>query len=304
LELSDQELETLKNLSVLLKRSRQGFFSGKHSSRRTGSGTDFNEYQLYQNGQDLRSVDWKMVAKTGKAYVKHFDEENFLETSALLDTSPSMLHSFSSSTQVGKMKTAATFLFYLSQLARLGEENFNFFSSGNRKWPHQLTANDEAAFWQVTSMFSEMATSLPQPLSKEPIGGWAEEMDTLRSSLGSLKKKTQIYWVSDFYFSKENLESMLNHFKNQGVLVHLVHIEDREELRGDFSSAPSVLLTDAETGKREIFEKSKMQKAYREALLEHVGSLNAVAKKYHFHYFGINNEQAVFPQFLKVVGFS
>lgn len=49
--------------------------SGNHTSRQKGRGMDFMEVRQYQAGDDIRSIDWRVTARTGKAHTKLFAED-------------------------------------------------------------------------------------------------------------------------------------------------------------------------------------------------------------------------------------
>jgi uncharacterized protein (DUF58 family) len=65
--------------------------SGDHLSNFKGRGIDFDEVRLYQPGDDVRSIDWKVTARTGKPHTKLFREERERPIFLLVDYSSSML---------------------------------------------------------------------------------------------------------------------------------------------------------------------------------------------------------------------
>ncbi len=64
--------------------------AGGHLSPIKGRGMEFNECRQYQPGDDIRSIDWRITARTGKTYSKLFSEEKERPVYVLLDLSPSM----------------------------------------------------------------------------------------------------------------------------------------------------------------------------------------------------------------------
>ena len=72
------------------RRRVEGTFSGCHQSRQLGGAGEFVDFREYSGGEDLRRLDWKVLARTGKAFVRlHEDETNLLCTLAI-DASGSM----------------------------------------------------------------------------------------------------------------------------------------------------------------------------------------------------------------------
>ncbi|EFH74179.1 TPA: DUF58 domain-containing protein [Vibrio cholerae] len=63
---------------------------GQHQSRRLGRGMDFSEVRQYQAGDDIRSIDWRVTARTGKPHTKLFSEERERTVVLYIDLSPSM----------------------------------------------------------------------------------------------------------------------------------------------------------------------------------------------------------------------
>lgn len=64
--------------------------AGQHQSRQLGRGMDFAEVRQYQAGDDIRAMDWRVTARTGKPHTKLFSEEREKPVMLLIDLSPSM----------------------------------------------------------------------------------------------------------------------------------------------------------------------------------------------------------------------
>lgn len=64
---------------------------GMLKSQFKGSGLQFKEHQLYCFGDDVRFIDWKLLAKTNTPFMKTFEEERNVEITVVLDASRSML---------------------------------------------------------------------------------------------------------------------------------------------------------------------------------------------------------------------
>ncbi|MEK6626470.1 MAG: DUF58 domain-containing protein, partial [Bdellovibrionota bacterium] len=62
----------------LFKRSNS-YSIGKLKSNVRGTGLQFKDYQVYCPGDDIRFIDWKLLARTGHAYIKLYEEERNVE---------------------------------------------------------------------------------------------------------------------------------------------------------------------------------------------------------------------------------
>jgi len=84
---------------AIQRRSVAGI-SGLHLSRMRGRGIDFEEFRPYQPGDDIRTIDWRVTARTGKPYTKVFREERERPVIIAVDQSASMFfgsrHAFKS----------------------------------------------------------------------------------------------------------------------------------------------------------------------------------------------------------------
>lgn len=64
-----------RGLSFLAHQPRASILAGRHGSRVRGRGLDFEELRAYLPGDDIRNIDWKVTARTGKAQVRAYTEE-------------------------------------------------------------------------------------------------------------------------------------------------------------------------------------------------------------------------------------
>jgi uncharacterized protein (DUF58 family) len=69
-----------------------GSTAGRHPSRLPGAGLEFAQYRGYQPGDDIRRVDWKLLARSDRLYVREADAETALPVVLVLDASASMNH--------------------------------------------------------------------------------------------------------------------------------------------------------------------------------------------------------------------
>ena len=92
--LEPQALARVKNLSVVARGVVEGFISGLHSSPYKGFSAEFAEHREYTAGDDPRRLDYRMLARTDRLYVKQYEEETNMRVQILLDTSGSMGYGF------------------------------------------------------------------------------------------------------------------------------------------------------------------------------------------------------------------
>ena len=86
------EIENYKNLDLLAKQVVEGFITGLHSSPFHGFSVEFAEHRHYNQGDNIRNIDWKLYGRTDKLFSKRYEEETNLRCRIVLDISPSMFY--------------------------------------------------------------------------------------------------------------------------------------------------------------------------------------------------------------------
>ncbi len=82
---------TVSKIQVALFKKSNSYSAGILKSNFKGTGLQFKEHQVYCYGDDVRFIDWKMLAKTSHPYIKTFEEERNVEITVVLDASATML---------------------------------------------------------------------------------------------------------------------------------------------------------------------------------------------------------------------
>lgn len=81
---------TARDFSFLPRQPLSSVLSGRHASRMRGRGLDFDEIRKYLPGDDIRSIDWNVTARTGEAHTRVFTEERDRPAYLLVDQRVSM----------------------------------------------------------------------------------------------------------------------------------------------------------------------------------------------------------------------
>jgi uncharacterized protein (DUF58 family) len=83
-------LERLGGLDVVARTVAQGFVAGVHRSLNHGAGEEFARHRDYQQGDDVRRLDWKVYGRTDRLYVREFRERSNLGAVLVVDATASM----------------------------------------------------------------------------------------------------------------------------------------------------------------------------------------------------------------------
>lgn len=82
-------LRKVRKLEIKIRKMVESTFAGEYHTAFKGQGLEFDEVRLYQYGDDIRTIDWNVTAKTGQVYIKKFREEREQTLFVLFDVSGS-----------------------------------------------------------------------------------------------------------------------------------------------------------------------------------------------------------------------
>lgn len=229
--ISPKTLALLKGLNLIAKTVVDGFLLGMHQSKRNGAGLEFSEYRPYQVGDDVKHVDWKLVARSDKFFVRNAEVETSVAVRILLDASASMQHEENGITKFDYARWLAASLCYLAY--QQGDAVGLYAIQ-----PHitHLPAHHDKN--QLKKIFNVLETLTPQ-------GRWAER--TLLDGLLLRSKLREITIViSDMNEHSDEIVSALNAYSRLKNDVLLFHLVGANEL--DFNYKGDVEFEDLETG--------------------------------------------------------
>src|SRR3990172_6066894 len=96
-------LKKVQRIQIVANRAVNDLFAGQYKSVFRGRGMEFDEVREYQPGDDIRTIDWNVTARTGNCFIKRFCEERELTVLFLVDVSASGAFG---STQQSKLELA------------------------------------------------------------------------------------------------------------------------------------------------------------------------------------------------------
>src|SRR5918996_1326532 len=83
-------LDAVRGIRWPARTAVRGGISGAHTSRLRGISAEFTEYRPYRQGDDLRRIDWKLFARSDRAYIRLSNDRAILPTTIVVDASASM----------------------------------------------------------------------------------------------------------------------------------------------------------------------------------------------------------------------
>lgn len=219
--LSSSIIRKIDNISLRAKLVVEGFIIGLHQSPYHGFSVEFSEHRPYGFGDEIKHIDWKLLAKTDKLYIKQFEEETNLKSYILFDKSASM--GYSSNDNINKFEYAKTLSASLSYLMIRQQD-----AAG-------LTTFDDKINTSIAprSKISHLNVLL-NSLHASEIGGETQISPILHSLAESIKKRGLIILISDLLDNPKEVIKGLRHFRYKGHEVIIFHILDSSEISFDF----------------------------------------------------------------------
>lgn len=253
-------LMRIKNLQVRARVVVEGFLTGLHRSPYHGFSVEFSEYREYSQGDDLRYLDWRLLARTDRYYVKRFEDETNLRCHVLLDLSRSMDFGTLDYTKTEYARTlAATLTYFLNrQRDAVG-----------------LLIFDEALDTYIPARFQPGGLARIMAALARPTGGKGTDInEPLEQTARIVRKRGWVVVISDLLTDIDMLEKRLGGLRTRGHEVMLMRILDPSEKSFDFSDA--VIFRDLETGKELYIDPKAARKHYLEKFQQHTDRIQVI----------------------------
>lgn len=268
-------LMQIRSLELRAKAVVEGFFAGLHRSPYHGFSVEFTEYRQYVAGDDPRYLDWRLLARSDRYYVKQFEDETNLRTHLLLDTSRSMTFGSLPYSKSDYAKTlAATLGYFLNSqrdavgLVRFDEQIDEFIPARYR------TGHLRRIMLALEKPAEGASTNLAHPLDQV-----AEQV----------RKRGMLVVLSDMLAPLDDLETKLSYFRARGHEVVLFQILDPAELTLDFDEP--TLFHDVETGREIYVDPSLARERYVNNLQRHLDAVQSSCDKLGIDVFRLTTDQ-------------
>ncbi|WP_400190255.1 DUF58 domain-containing protein [Hymenobacter sp. B81] len=262
-------VRSFENLEFLARHLVDGFITGLHQSPYHGFSVEFSEHRLYNPGESTRHLDWKVLARTDKLFVKRYEEETNLRCHILLDVSPSMYYPRPSHDKLHFAVLCAAALTTLLQRQRDAVGLVTFADAVELQTPVRSTSTHRHTLLLQLQQLVERAA--PAERSGTNVAG------VIHQIAQQIPKRSLVVIFSDMLGrgQREQQETLaaLQHLRHQHHEVLLFHVTDRAtEQEFDFEERPYVF-EDVETGERVKLNPSQVREQYRQAMHDYTQEL-------------------------------
>lgn len=272
-----REAASLAGLELLTEGVVEGFLAGLHRSPRRGFSVEFAEHRMYQPGDELRYVDWKLLGRKDRLYVKQYEEETNLRAMLVVDISRSMAWTGTPEKTLAKLAYAQRLAAALA-LVLLRQRDATGLIAFDDAVRAVLPARVRRTHW------NQLLATLG---SLTPGAGTAAE-PALRRVVGLLRRRGLVIFVSDLLLERDLAMRALKFLRHRGHQVMVLHLMDPAEL--ELGGPAEARFEDPETRDGVVLRPKDWAQAYRETVTGVVGAWRRACRTSGIHYHHITTD--------------
>ncbi|MGZ8302025.1 MAG: DUF58 domain-containing protein [Telluria sp.] len=260
-------LAQTNDLDLIIRYVLAGLGHGIHAGRERGAGVEFSEYRAYAPGDEWRRVDWKLLARADRYYVREAERDSHVAIWLWLDATASMAEPSRSIPNVNKLWYARTLLACIAAVAQRQGDAFGLV----------VLSGDRVQFTPAARGPRQMHRVLAA-LSKAEATGQLPSEETLRASLQFARSPSLVFAVSDFLDYPSPMTDALLRLRHMQHDVRALCLQTQAEVEGSFPLNKAY--RDPEHGDGVFRYSPDVQAEYRRQREAHFAELNGQWRKH------------------------
>ena len=262
--LENQEIRALgSNLELLARQVVEGFIVGLHRSPFHGFSVEFAEHRLYNTGESTRNIDWKVLARTDKLFVKRFEEETNLRCQLVVDASSTMYYPWDEKNPQ-KYKYQNKLCFAAQSAAVL------MYALKRQRDAFGLTLFDDDVRMSTnckstTQHYQQLLAALANKIENPELNHTTDLAKCLHQVAETTHRRSLVVIFTDVMERQAEADllfSALQHLKHNKHEVILFHVTDKsKELDFEFENRPYIFV-DMETGEQLRLQPNQVKESY------------------------------------------
>lgn len=224
-------LRKVQQIQIVANRSVDDLLAGQYRSSFRGRGMEFDEVREYQPGDDIRTIDWNVTARTGVPFIKRYCEERELTVVFLLDVSASGLFGSGNHSKLDVMVEITTLLM------------FSAYKSNDRVGL-LLFADDVVSYFRPRKGKANVLRLIREMITATPVHNPTNLDSALQFISRVQRRRAVVFLISDFQGLASRNALLVSNTRHDLVAITLDDPRERELPNVGF-----LKLRDAETGK-------------------------------------------------------
>jgi len=294
-------ISKLSNLELKARLVVEGFIAGMHRSPYHGFSVEFAEHRQYMPGDDIKHLDWKVLGRTDRYYIKQYEEETNLKSYLIVDASKSMsfksagtvLGSLSPFRKIFKPKEKSKDGFKKSDITKLEYASYLAASLSILMFFQKDAAGLVIYDEDIKTIISPKATSQNLKLILTHLAGIIPSGKTntaaaLDSVAERIKKRGLVLVFSDLFDDQEAVINSLKHFGYNKNEVIVFQVLDPMEM--SFAIDSPTIFKDIETDKELLSQPLSIINSYKEAVQEFIDKYKLACRSNNIDYVLVSTE--------------
>jgi uncharacterized protein (DUF58 family) len=260
-----------KELEFFARTRVEGYLKSNNASKRKGQSTDFIQHREYLPGDDLRSVDWRVLAKTDRLVTREYEEYTNLDLIIGLDFSGSMAYPDSGQSKIAFSRRMAAMLSYLL----VHQRDAVGLAAMNTQIIHYLRPATSRR--HLAELFRALVSVTPE--------GDTDLAVCIRQLLGQVRRRAVFVFFSDCFQDPAALTKALGILTVRGHDVVLYQVYHGREKELDLTGF--TLFRDLETGQVDPADPLEIKTAYKDVFAEHQRRLREGTARYEIEFHSV-----------------
>ncbi len=270
-------IQRAESLGIMARFVVEGYMAGEHKSPFRGFAIEFTQHREYVPGDDVRHIDYKVLGRTDRYYLKQYEQETNYVAHILLDGSESMRYGSGSLSklQYGKVMAACLSYVILNQRDAVAVSVFD--QAVKAFVPRTGNLNSVHNIMTVLAGFD--------PIGQTNIGG------VLHDLAGRIRRKGIVIIISDLFDDEEKVLQGIQHLRFGGNEVIVFHTMDPFEL--DFPFSGMVEFEGLEVPEKILTRPKEIRKSYLREVEAFQQRVREGCEKNNVHYVLVNTGHAL-----------
>jgi uncharacterized protein (DUF58 family) len=271
------EVSRLGGIEIIAQGVVEGFLSGLHRSPFRGFSVEFTEHRAYQPGDEPRYLDWRMLARSDRLFVKQFEEETNLRAMILLDASRSM-----------SWRGAPERLTKLEYAQRLAAA-LGLILLRQRDATGLITFDDAVREVVPPRVKSGQWRRLLRGIVAVPEGRGTAAEAALRQVTSLLVRRGLVVLISDLLLDRSLALVALRFLRHRGHQVVVLHLMDPAERA--LAGPPEVRFRDPESDESLVVRPRELARAYRDAVQREISAWRSACRRHGIAYHDVMTDE-------------
>jgi len=274
-----QQIQRYSKLELIAKQVVEGFITGLHRSPFHGFSVEFAEHRLYNTGESIRHIDWKLYGRTEKLFLKRYEEETNLRCQLIIDASSSMYFpeiDYDNAAVFNKIKFSVYAAAAIMNLLKRQRDAVGLSIFSDELIVHSPT---KSSIVHHKVLINELENLINQPKIKTKTSA----IKALHTIAETVHKRSLIILFSDMMENvaqSNELFEALQHLKYNKHEVILFHIVDKKmEVDFEFENRPYQFI-DLETGEEVKVHPNDIRENYKNQVTKKIEMLKLRCLQY------------------------